>query len=291
MQRHLLVTVSEDSSQFCGIRFVGNFFSRKENLKLTLFYTAPKPPTLWEGERTLEAAGAAEQQAKKSEGRGRKALGAAKKELVKLGFHQEQIETKLQVRRHTKVMDIIQEGEQGLYDAVVLGRRGLSWLEESFDESVSKGVLEKRITFPLWVCRKPRLERKDVLVCVDGSEAAYRMVDHVGFMLGTDSDHEVTLLTVQGRGARAREDSHEILSKGEEHLSANGFPEEMIHRKRVDSSNITKSIVREAEAGQFAVVAVGRTGGGQGLFQRIFMGSVSTALFKDLQEGTLWICQ
>jgi nucleotide-binding universal stress UspA family protein len=291
MEKHLLVTVSEDLSRFCGVRFVGNFFSSKEGLKLTLFYTAPKPPRLWEGERTLESTTEMEQQAKKSEAKGRKALSAASKELVKLGFHDEQIETKLQVRQFSKVMDIIQEGERGLYDAVVLGRRGLSWLEESFDESVSKGVLEKRVTFPLWVCRKPRLERKNVMVCVDGSDAAYRMVDHVGFMLGRDTDHEVTLLTIQGKGEPGRKASDEVLSQSREHLLANGFPGEKIQARAAESGSITKTILQEARAGQFAVVAVGRTGAGQGLLRRIFMGSVSTSLFKDLEEGTLWICQ
>ena len=54
-ERHLLVTVSEQQSALYGVQFVGHFFSNKEGLKITLFYTAPKPPVLWEGERTRES--------------------------------------------------------------------------------------------------------------------------------------------------------------------------------------------------------------------------------------------
>jgi len=54
MERHLLVTISEQQSALCGVRFVGYFFSNKENLKLTLYYTAPRPATIWDGERTHE---------------------------------------------------------------------------------------------------------------------------------------------------------------------------------------------------------------------------------------------
>jgi nucleotide-binding universal stress UspA family protein len=192
-ERHLLVTVSEQESALYGVQFVGHFFSNKQGLKITLFFTAPKPPALWEGERTHESVRDSERQSKEYERQGQKALAAAKKALRTLGFGEEQIATKLVVRQQSKAMDIIREGEQGLYDAVVLGRRGLSWLEQVFDESTSKDLLEKELTFPLWLCRRPDLGRKNILLCMDGSEAAYRMADHVGYMLARDKDHEITL--------------------------------------------------------------------------------------------------
>ena len=56
----------------------------------------------------------------------RKALETAKRALCTLGFGEEQIATKLVVRQQSKAMDIIREGEQGLYDAVVLCPRAAS---------------------------------------------------------------------------------------------------------------------------------------------------------------------
>ena len=200
MEKHFLVTVSEQKSAFYGVRFVGHLFSNKEEMRVTLFYTAPRPPAVWAGERTHESVTEGERQAKQYEVKGRDALETAKKELIKLGFKQERISTKFQVRRFSKVEDIIREGAKGLYDAVILGRRGLSLLEAAFDESVTKDLLVEKVNFPIWLCRMPNLERKNVLVCVDGSEHSRRMADHVGFILGEEKSQEVTLLVVKRPG-------------------------------------------------------------------------------------------
>ena len=37
------VTVSDRKSATHGVRFVGNFFASRKKIKLTLFYTIPKP--------------------------------------------------------------------------------------------------------------------------------------------------------------------------------------------------------------------------------------------------------
>jgi len=289
--RHLLVTVSEQQSALYGVQFVGHFFSNKQGLKITLFYTAPKPAALWDGERTHESVRQSERQAKEYEVKGQKALAAAKKTLRTLGFHEGQIATKLVVRQQSKAMDIIREGEQGLYDAVVLGRRGLSWLEQVFDESTSKDLLEKELTFPLWLCRRPDLGRKNILLCMDGSEAAYRMADHTGYMLAKDKDHEITLLRIERSGKASKEAPEEILAKGKERLLGNGYPAEMIKTKIAKESNVAKAILKEMDEGRYAAVAGGRTGAGQGLLKRVLVGSVSDALLHELDHGALWLCK
>ena len=287
MQRHLLLTVSEQTSVLHGIYFMGRFFTQKQAIRLTLFYTTPKPPAVWEDERSTEALHQSEQVAKKDEERGRQAIEQAKQELVRLGYRPGQIDTKLQKRTFTKVMDIIREGEKGQYDAVLLGRRGRSWLEEAMDESVTKGMLKTKVGFPIWVCRKAGLQSKQVLVCVDGSEAAYRVVDHAGFMLAPEKEAQITLLVVGRKGATGAGAVDHILAKSRDKLVQNGIPDQMIAEKIVDSANAAKSICDVARRGQYAVVAVGRRGTGQ---TRFLMGSVSTKVFKDLEESTLWIC-
>jgi nucleotide-binding universal stress UspA family protein len=291
MEKHLLVTVSEQQSALHGVRFVGHFFSNKKEIKLTLFYTAPRPAAVWGEEQTHESVSQSEQQAKQYEAKGRKALEEAKKVLIKLGFKQEQIGTKFQVRQWSKVIEIIQEGGKGFYDAVVLGRRGLSWLEEALGDSVSKGLLEKRCNFPIWICRRPDLETQNVLLCLDGSEASYRMADHVGFILGEEKNQEVTLFTVKKPGSKVKESADSILSKSKELLLSNGFPAEMAETKVGQSGNVAKAILKEAEQGRYAAVAVGRTGRGQSFLEKLFMGSVTNTLIRGLEKAALWTCQ
>ena len=290
-ERHLLVTVSEQQSALYGVQFIGHFFSNKQGLKITVFYTAPKPAALWKGERSHESVRQSERQAKEYEAKGRRALEGAKKSLRTLGFGEEQLATKLVLRQQSKAMDIIREGELGLYDAVVLGRRGLSWLEATFDESTSKDLLEKELTFPLWLCRRPDLGRKNILLCMDGSEAAYRMADHVGYMLAKDKDHEITLLQIERPGKASKGSREEILAKGKEKLTESGYPAEMIKPKIAKRSNVAKAILQEMEEGRYAAIAGGRTGAGQGLLKRVFVGSVSDALLHELDHGALWLCK
>ena len=194
MERHLLITISEKHDNLFGVRFVGNFFAHKEKMKITLLYLTPKPPGRFEADMETELRN------KKSEAIGRKALNEAKQDLLKLGFMEDQVFTKLRPRMSSKVNEIIQEGSEGRYDAVVLGRRGLTRLEQTFDESVTSDLFEKDWGFPLWICRKPDSERKHVLACVDGSDASHRMLDHVGFILGQAQNQNVTLLAVSRKG-------------------------------------------------------------------------------------------
>jgi nucleotide-binding universal stress UspA family protein len=285
-----LVTVSEQQSALYAVRFVGQFFCDKRGLNLTLFYTAPRPPAVWQGERTLESVAEAEAHGKRAEGQGHQALETARKELIMMGCRLERINTKLQRRRFSKVGDIVQEMEKGLYDAVALGRRGLSWLEEAFEESVTKGMLEKRVTFPVWACRRPEPDLRHVLLCVDGSEAAYRMAEHVGFMLGSDADQEVVVATVCKSGRHPSDEADKVLAKAIGFMRKAGYPPEKARTKVLKAASPAKAILGEADKGKYAVVAMGRTGKGHGLMDRLFMGSVSMTVFREMDKGAVWIC-
>jgi len=267
----------------------GNFFSNKENVKFTLFYTVPRGPQVWTGEKDHESVHEAELQAKKNENRGRKALRAARKELIDMGYGEDQVKTKLKHRMFSKAADILQEGAAGLYDAVVLGRRGLSRLEEAFDDSVSKDILEEKSNFPIWICRRLDLERKGVLVCADGSQTSKRIVDHVGFILANEKEHEITLLSVADARSDLKEIKEKILVSAADSLVHNGFPTELIKTTVLKNSNVARAVLGEADSGQYAAVAVGRRGAGRGLLGKIFMGSVSTKLFRELEKSALWL--
>jgi nucleotide-binding universal stress UspA family protein len=283
MEKHLLVTVSEKHDQLFGVRFVGAFFARKEDMKVTLLYLTPKPPGRFEADSETEL------RAKKSEATGRKALNESKGELLKMGFKEEQVFLKIRPSRLSKVNEIIQEGSEGKYDAVVLGRRGLSRLEQTFDESVTSALFEQEWGFPLWICRKPDPERKHVLACVDGSDASHRMLDHVGFILEQALNQDVTLLAISRKGNVGEKVVEEILLKSKEILVADGISAERIRSKVIPETDAAKAIIKEAGSERFAAVAVGRTGKAMGFFKKVFVGSVSRNLFQDLEGASLWL--
>lgn len=285
MERHFLLTVSDQQSSFCGARFLGYFFTNKEDLRITLYYTAPKPAAVWKDEQTRETEDQAKAQAERFKAKGLEAIDAAKTTLCRMGFPEEMIETKLTFRKRTKVKDIISEGMEGRYDAVVLGRRGLSWLEEVFSDSVSKELMETPVHFPIWFCRKPRESSKNVLICLDGSDPAYRMVDHAGFVLAKQPDQEITLFVVNDGKQFSGDEAETLFYKAEGLLLDNGFPEDRIKTKIADDSNISRAIIKELDEGGYGTVALGRGDPDRGFF----MGSVCEKLFREVEQTAMWI--
>ncbi len=290
MERHFLITIGNDVNQLYGVRFVAYFLRDKSNVRLTLFNVVPDPPAVWAEERSHETLAAEEASFRRNIVKSEHILTECKSILVQHGFQPGSIDTKHAAKGVSRVMTIVQEGEEGLYDAVVLGRRGTMRLEEILDESVSKGVLTEQITFPIWISREPEFGRRNVLLCVDGSAPGERIADQVGFVLADQPGHDVTLCYVSP-GAEARAEADEAFASAEAAMVRNGLDRQRISRKILDSARVAPAILREAADQRYAAVAVGRTGRGSGILGKLFMGSVSMALFKELREAALWSCR
>lgn len=52
MDKHFLISVSDQKSVGPGVRFLSDFFSDKRTVKATLFYSTPKAPAVWEKENS-----------------------------------------------------------------------------------------------------------------------------------------------------------------------------------------------------------------------------------------------
>ncbi len=283
MTRHLLVTVSDDPSALAGIRFVGSFFRHKDNMRLTLFFTATSPQF---HNTPREGSFLAEQRRTQREESGIRALEQAGDILMGHGFERPQVDTKLKSGCGSKVSDIILEADKELYDAVVLGRRGVSWLEEALGQSVTRDLFEKPLSFPFWVCREPEVERKNVLLCVDGSAPSLRMADHVGFMLEEHPEHSITLFTVE---KKVREDVGVIFDECLDTLADNNIPKSRVKTVVSREHNVANAILGIARQERFGVVAMGRTGTGGGIMDKLFLGSASSVLFHQLRGAVLWV--
>lgn len=291
MEKHLLLTVSCNPDSFYALRYAGRLFSNPGDVRFTLLYIAPTPPA-----PDITASDVADE-VRRHHGDMRRvheqcvgALKQARYLLLDQGYKPGQVRTKMEFSRFGPVLDIIQEAEEGLYDAVVLGRRGLTWLEERMDESISKGMIMGDVTTPIWICRQPEWGRKNVLICMDGSKEALRVTDHVGFLL-EGQDHEVTLYYVKRPG----DDDSRIrawMARAREVLQENGFPDSRVHVKVEQARDVIQAVVAQAEQGGYAAVATGRTEAERGgFFNKVFMGSVSMNLLYRLKGAALWVCK
>lgn len=283
MEKHLLVTVGQDKRIAHGLRFLSEFIGPNQNFRLTLFHVGEAPDDkLYIGDdssmfNTLPP----------DDPSGQIALEHAKESLLTCGFSEEHLNTKLSCVSHAKHQGIIHETEKGMYDAAVMGKRCLSWLDENIGQSMCRSLLDKSISFPVWFCRKPESERRNVLLCVDGAEPSMRIADHVGFILGDGGKHDVTLFSVLEKN---QNDEHieERFAAYRDALMENDFPEQNIHTRVERSNNVAKTILDIADNERYAVVAIGRNNHPEKLFSRLFHDSASATLLRQLTGAVLW---
>jgi nucleotide-binding universal stress UspA family protein len=286
MDRHILLTVSDDYSALQAARFVAGFFTAAAQPHLTLLYVAPNPKAGLTEAEIIQDYGNLSRREAQTKSLAQTALDRAEELLLSKHFPAANIHKKIAYKQLGTANDIIQEGITGMYDAIALGRRGLSRLEELIDDSVSKQIFTTPIEIPLWICRSHEKPAPSVLLCSDGSPASLRCADHVGFMLANAPEHEITLLHVDcGSSPAIPEDA---IAGARRMLEENGVASRRIHQKIVKCNSIAETILRVAREGEYGVLATGRTGRGESRSMHL-LGSVSLNLLKHLESATLWI--
>jgi len=286
-ERRLLVTVSGDIAALWGARFVGGFLQRKEEVHLTLWHMVPRPTPAGAPAPDLDAEAARRGAELREEGA--QALAQAASVLTGLGFAPTRIETKVFFSAGLKIEELLAEAGRGSFDAVVLGRRGLSWYEALFADRLTQDMLLLSVATPVWVCREPDYSRTGALLCLDGSDPSLRIARHVGRMLAREERHPVTLFRVLRRDEPGIKGPEEALAEGRAALVAAGLDPARITEMVVSDEDVPRAILRQAAAGRHAVVACGCTGAGRGYLEGVFAGSVSRALLKNLKGASLWV--
>ncbi|MBG0775204.1 MAG: universal stress protein [Desulfovibrionaceae bacterium] len=293
-ERSILITVGEEPQHLYAARFAAHFFQEVPNVRFTLLGVLPPEETEIRGfYRTVVGTGQMDEDVRKLHtDRRREALETARRLLMSGGAGKGDINVRLRTQRTSMVLDIIDEAALGGYDACALGNRGRTWLDDMLEgtENITKEIIERSCGIPLWLCRTPAPSGRDVLLCVDGSEPANRMARHVGRILGSSGAHRVTILRVRREGAANPEEPEITFAAARALLEAEGVPPHTITTRVVEDNDPARAILNEAEYGRFAVVAAGRGGAGGGLLRRLFMGSVSHALYNRLTDAALWVC-
>lgn len=292
MKKHFLATVSNDYDQLTGLEFVCSFFKKLSEHQVTLLHicrldagnTNKALLEMWEhpdervsGKPTIGA---------------RKALEKATEMLSQSKMSVDSMMTKTFAERYGKIKDILKESSSGLYDAIILGKRAsytLQWFfERPADETAKAIIQDSSLNTPLWICPEPESGRKNVLVCVDGSEESFRAVDHVGYILSLQDQHNITLFMVDN-GSGLNPDK--IFEKSIKILGEHAIDNERIRTKTTWGLNIARTITSYAEKNNFAAIAVGLHGVNQGFLKGLSLaGGTTSNLIERAEKVALWCC-
>jgi len=233
-----------------------------------------------------------------------KLLRECKELMVKKGIDESRIETVSIPKVTDIVKDTLSFAKQINCDAILIGKRGTSKLEELFTHSVSAFLLEHIQTIPLWTVTE-EVTSTNIAVAIDGSESALRAVEHVSFIFENNPDVKITLLHVTPKlrdycPIEFEEESEveELVIKGDKRcvesffvhakriLENAGIKDYQLEIKEIPSMvNIAKTIANEVENGNYGTLVLGRSGIG-GSF---FVGSVSRYCFYNITKSAVWI--
>lgn len=289
--RKLLVAVGEGDKYLHGVHFIRDIFKRVGNTELALCFLSREQIHLSRVSGGLYVPDSPDKYLDDlREGEARKALENARDMLVNAGYRRDLISFKTIERQRSLAAQLSEEAEAGGYDAVVLGRRGRTWIENMLEGRIetAEDLVDEFLPRPVWICSEPDPERKGALVCLDGSDSSYRVACHVAEMMRGE-DHPITLFRVKRDKPKGPEDTEFLFSSCMKICDFGDHPGGRVKTKVVESNDVTGAIVAEAEAGGYAVVAMGRYGAGGGTLRNVFRGAVSTPVFKKLAGASLWV--
>lgn len=307
MEKKILMAVDDSIYSNQSLRYATNMLSGSKDVTFTLFHGQPMiSQYLLDDARTDPKANASLKKViKKNTAEAHMLLKKQKERMITMGVPNKRIEVVAQPRMIGRSKDILEYARKGIYDAIVLGRRGLSRIQKTFMGSTSADLLENADVIPVWMVDGDVTSQR-ILVAVDGSESSYRAIDHVGFMLSENPEIKYSLFHVSPDAedldaiafAKDDPDIQDIVTKGSERLMGRFFADaeqklkdagiaadrvEIITTKR--KAKVGKMILAEAKKGDYGTVVVGR----RGADQSHFFGSVSRYVTERITDRALWL--
>jgi nucleotide-binding universal stress UspA family protein len=308
MEKKILLAVDDSRHSKNAIHYAVNVSSFVTNLHYVLFNVQPVISLFLkeEARKSLMAKSKLENVVKKNKEAALNLLESYKDEMVEMGIDSNRIETVTRTRKLGLGKDIIDFAQDRNFDAIVVGRRGLSRLQEMYMGSVTSNVLEHSRVIPVWLV-DGNVSSTKILVAIDGSESSLRTIDHVSFMISNNPNVRLTLLHVTNNarnycGIDLDEESipelKEIIALGDKACIEQFFP---LAKKKFDDAGISqdqiemktvkggrqvgKVILDVALKENYGTVIIGR----RGVNKAFFMGSVSRYIINRISNRALWI--
>jgi nucleotide-binding universal stress UspA family protein len=307
MDKKILLVVDGSIHSTHAVEYAVRVSSVVQNLTYSLFYVQPtiSQYLLDEAGISLKAKAELKKVIQKNDELARSIIEKHKARMVRMGISEKRIETATQQKMMGICKDILDCAQEGLYDAILVGRRGLSRIEETFMGSTTTSLVEHSSVIPLWVVDGDVTSMK-IMLAVDGSEPSLRAVDHLGFMVGENDEIKVTLFHVAPTLRdycvidfdEKESDAGEVIARGAkqciDHFYAQalhkfreaGLQESQIELKVVRCvMDVGKAISDEADRVDYGTVVIGR----RGVNRSFFIGRVSRYVLDKTSGRAVWV--
>ena len=214
----------------------------------------------------------------------------ARRVLLDAGFPETSVDVRYHEKKEGVARDILTEAGQG-YEALVIGRRGVSKIKGIVLGSVAAKILDKTTSLPLLMVGKDVRPRK-ILIGLDGSDGSRKAVDCTAAMFGGPDCH-INLTNVvrdeeSDRIAAAEKMIAAAFDEAIDRLVSSGVPLNQINTQIITGAQSrAETIVREAEQGGYGTITVGKRGFSE--VRDFLMGSVSYKVVQLARERTVLV--
>jgi len=314
-KKKLLLALDGSEQSFEAVRYVSQVLP-PDRVEVVLFHVMSKiPESFWDIEKNPTfrhklapvAAWASQEERLIQE-----FMEKSRQHFLGRGVPEESIAVRIQDRKVGVARDIVREAQNG-YDAVVVGRWGLSKLKDLVWGSIADKLVAHLIHIPLWVVGGSPTVGK-LLLAVDSSEETLGIFDYVAAMLES-TECQVTLLHVlrgfeflsagyegsllsteevidfgdlKDEFKQSEKAIQEVFEKFREKFVKAGLERERVTTKIVTGApSRAKAIVEEAKAHGYGTIVVGRRGLSR--VEEFFMGRVSSKVMQLAKEMAIWV--
>ena len=311
MSQKLLFGVDGSERAYQALYNLGSVLEPTD-IRFHLFYAAPESALFYPGELST-LSGEPGQWQKAQEGQARAIIERAVGLLLDLGFKRSRIEQELRLKSVNAAQDILAASERQAPSAIVLARKGRSAVKRFFLGSTTAMVCQYAEKLPVWVVGNQSLEPPHLLVALEESQYAERILAHVGEHFGKLPGTRVTLFHVMAakppgywddghildekeRSERQRivakwraayeEDTGDLFLKAKSQLTAAGVPGINISIKiQTLVEGIARDILTEAGRGDYNILAFGRRG--SSAIKEFTLGSRAAKMLHSPGDRTL----
>lgn len=308
MLKKIMIAVDDSLQSKNAVRYVTRLSARLENLNYVLFNAQPMLSQFLVDEARKNVDSQKELRAvmERNAIASQKLIDNYRLLMVQEGVDESRIQTVTQPRKLDIAKDIIEYAQAGRYDALVIGRRGISGLQELFMGSVSSNITQNSTIIPVWVIGGDVAPAK-FLVAVDGSEYSLRAIEHLAFAMSDAVGISLTFLHVRPKlkdycevdfEATRAEAFEDLIRKGDKACIDNFYAvalkklkefdirEDRIQTKTVTGlANIGAAILKEVQTGNYDTVVMGRSG----VNKSFFTGSVTNTVLNKNSKGAVWL--
>ncbi|MFO7667689.1 MAG: universal stress protein [Desulfobacterales bacterium] len=285
MNKKVLIGVDGSIHSRHAIKYAAELYQSLHDISYSMIHIQPTISLYLaeEAEKTAGGKGKLEMIHKKNHAAALELLSECRETLIRLGVKAEDIDQVTNQRRHDVAKDLLDYAEKENVCALLVGRRGISYVAEMMIGSVTSELLTRTKLIPIWIVDN-QVQSRNIVVAVDGSPGSLRAVDHVSFVQAGSKFDKITFLHIIPKLSdfcpvepAIQDEEVDILIKASDQKCINdfycqaikilkraGYSQDDIEFKRFEHRwFIGKALVEEAKNLNAGTIVIGKSCSGQ----------------------------